>query len=45
MAELFFRKKRKGEVERGPGWGVCCALHSCGSGSIGFEKGDLVTEI
>ena len=24
MAEWFFRKKSKGEVERDPGWDGCC---------------------
>ena len=26
MAEWFFIKKRKGEVERDPGWGGCCIV-------------------
>lgn len=45
MVESFFRMKSKGKVECDPCNEVYCVFRSCGSGSIGCEKADLVTEI
>ena len=45
MAEWFFRKKSKGEVERGLDYDVYYVFRSCGFESIGCEKDYLVTEI
>ena len=45
MAEWFFNKKSKGEVERDPVQSVCFVLHNCSSKSIVGDKTGPVLEM
>ena len=45
MAEWFFNKKSKGEVERDPVQSVCFVLYNCSSKSIVGDKPGPVMEM